>query len=232
MVDIDKAVIARLKKQGENFEVLVDCNKAMDFRKGNATLQEALVTEEIYKDSKKGEHANEQLVAKHFGTTDPIKVAEQIIKQGDIQLTTEYKAKLRNERKKEIVSLIHRNAVDPKTNIPHPPQRIESAIDEIGVHIDEFKPAEEQIKQIVDKLRSILPISYELRTILLVIPAQSTGQCYSVLKQQSKIIKEEWQQDGSLKVTIEVPAGMQTDLFDKLNNITQGHLESKIISTT
>ena len=59
MVDVDKAVIAKIKKKGETFEVLVDCDKALDFKEGKATLDEALATEEVFKDSKKGLHASE-----------------------------------------------------------------------------------------------------------------------------------------------------------------------------
>lgn len=35
MVDVDKAVISRLKKSGKDFEVLVDPIKALEFKKGN-----------------------------------------------------------------------------------------------------------------------------------------------------------------------------------------------------
>ena len=34
--------------------------------------------------------------------------------------------------------MIHRNAVDPKTGLPHPPQRIESAMEEAKIHVDEI----------------------------------------------------------------------------------------------
>ena len=47
MIDINKAVIARLKKGGENFEVLVDCDKAIEFKSGNVELEDALEQLEI-----------------------------------------------------------------------------------------------------------------------------------------------------------------------------------------
>ena len=34
MVDVDKSVIARYKTQGKNFEILVDCDKALAYREG------------------------------------------------------------------------------------------------------------------------------------------------------------------------------------------------------
>ena len=228
-MNVDKAVLARIDKGGHHFEVLVDCEKAMEFRKGNASLDDALVSDTVFKDSKKGEHASEHDLANLFGTRDGRKAAEQIIKHGEIQLTTEYKTKIREEVKKQIITLISRNAVDPKTNLPHPPQRIELAMDDLKVKINEFKSAEEQVKEIVDKLRVVLPISYELRKINLKIPAEFGGRCFPILKKFGTVLKEDWLSDGSLSATVEVPAGLQNDLFDELNNLTHGRIESEIL---
>ena len=225
MTDVESSVIARLKKQDSNFEILVDCDKAMDFKSGEATLDEVLVTNDIFKDIKKGEHASENLLEKIFGTTDKNKVAEAILKEGEVQLTTDYKNKLREKKRKQIINIIARNSVDSKTNLPHPPQRIENAMEEAKVNINEFKGAEEQVQDIVTKLRAILPISYEIKILAIKIPAQFTGQSYSTLKKFGNLIKEDWLNDGSLLVTVEVPAGLQNDLFDGLNNLTHGQIE-------
>ncbi len=225
MTDVESSVIARLKKQDSTFEILVDCDKAMAFKSGNASLDDALVTNDIFKDIKKGEHASENLLEKIFGTTDKNKVAETILKEGEIQLTTEYKNKLREQKRKQIINLIARNSVDPKTNLPHPPQRIENAMDEAKVNINEFKSAEEQVQDIVTKLRTILPISYEIKILAIKIPAQFSGQSYSILKKFGNLLKEDWLNDGSMLATVEVPAGLQNDLFDSLNNLTHGQIE-------
>ena len=226
-MNVEDSVTARLKKQGHNFEILVDLEKAMDFKKGKAELSEALVSEDIFKDIKKGEHASEHDLKNIFGTEEKLAVAEKIIKDGEIQLTTEYKSKLREEKKKQVVFLISKYAVDPKSNIPHPPQRIESAMDEAKVKIEEFKSAEEQVEGIVSKLRNIIPISYESKRLNLVIPAEAGGQSFGIIKKYAKIIREEWLNDGRLSVDIEVPAGLQADLFNDLNNIAHGQVESK-----
>lgn len=229
MVDVDKAVIARIKK-GENvFEILVDCEKALDFKKGKINdLDDVLATDDIFKDVKKGEKAsNLQGV---FGTEDSRKIAEIIIKEGDVQLTSDYKKKLREEKKRRIISLIVRGCINPDTNTPHPPQRIESAIEEAKVKIDEFKPAEEQVNGIIDKLRVILPIKYEVREIAIKIPGAYAGKSFTILKQYGKVMKEEWQNDGSLVAVVEIPAGLQEEFFDKLNSLAKGEVESKILN--
>ncbi len=227
MNGVENSVLARLKKQEHNFEVLVDCEKAMDFRKGNAELDDALITEDIFKDSKKGEHASEHDLVKIFGTEDKRQIAEKIIKTGEIQLTTEYKNKLREEKKKKIAFLISQYAVNPQSNTPHPLERIESAMDEKRIKIEEFKSAEEQVENVVSELREILPMSYEIKKLTLIIPAEASGKSFGILKKYAKLLKEEWLSDGRLSVNIEVPAGLQEGLFNDLNNIAHGQIESK-----
>lgn len=229
MTDIDKAVIARLKQGDENFEILVDCDNAILCKERKLDLDDALVSNDIYKDVKKGEHASEHEMDRLFGTTDKRKVAEIIIHKGEIQLTTEHKRRLRDERKRKIVYLIQRNAINPQTNLPHPPQRIESAIDESRVTIDEFKSAESQVDHILDKIRPILPIRFETRELMLNIPAKFASAAYHTLKEYGKVIRDDWQNDGSLMVILEMPAGVQPDFEDKINKMTHGEIEINII---
>ncbi len=229
MVDVDKAVIARLKKEDYVFEILVDCEKALDFRRGrDVDLDDVLATDDIFKDVKKGEKASD--LEKFFNTEDRREIAKRIIKEGEVQLTADYKKKLRDEKRRKIVYTIHRNAINPDTNLPHPPQRIESALEEIKVNIDEFKPVEEQLKEILPKLRAILPLKYEIREIAIKIPGTYAGKCVGVLKQYGKLLKNEWQNDGSLVAVVEIPAGVQEEFFDKLNGLAHGEVESKILN--
>jgi len=227
-MNLDEAVTAKLTIGGNNFEILVDCEKAIDFKKGkNIDISDVVVSDDIFKDVKKGEHASNLL--KFFNTDTKIEICKRIIKEGEIQLTTEYRNKLRTEKRKQIINLIHRNAINPENNLPHPIVRIENALEQAKVKIDEFKTGEEQIKDIVNKLRAILPIRYEIRMIEIRIGNKYSGKCYGILKQYGNIIKDEWLDDGSLSVVIEMPAGLQQDLFDKLNGIAHGEVESKII---
>ena len=229
MIDIDKAVVAKLKKGESHFEILVDCEKALELRKGkDVDMDDILATNDIFKDVKRGEHASDLL--KVFKTENKREIARKIIMEGEVQMTSEYKKKLRDEKRKQIINIIHRNAVDPNTGFPHPPQRIDNALNEIKVNIDEFKPAEEQLQHILPKLRVILPLKYEIREIAIRIPGTYAGKCISVLKQYGKLLKDEWQNDGSLVAVVEVPAGIQEEFFDKLNGLAHGEVESKILN--
>ena len=226
-MDLDKAVVAKIKKDGENFEILVDCDKAIDFRKGKGDIHDIVAAEYVYKDSKKGEKASEHEMSKYFGSSDFFKVAEHILKEGVIQLTADYKNKLREENRKKIIELLHRNTVDSKTGLPHPVTRLENAMNEVKVHIDEFKSAEEQVEEILEKIQEVLPIKFEVKELWIKIPAQFGGQAYSVFKRFGKVLKEDWS-DG-LAVNIEIPGGMVDEFFDAINKLTHGEVESKEI---
>ena len=230
MTDLDKAVIARIKKGAEEFEIFVDCDKAIEFRNGKGDVKDALVAEYIYKDAKKGLYASEHEMEKFFDTKDVFKIAEKIIKEGNIQLTKDYRNRLRDEKRKKIVELIRLNAVDSKTGLPHPIMRIENAMDEARVNIDEFKSAEDQLNDVVEKLRSIIPIKFEVKRFQISIPANFAGKCYGVVKRYGKLASEDWGGDGSLHVVIEISPGMTEEFFGQLNNITHGDVESKEVT--
>ncbi|MBI2499218.1 ribosome assembly factor SBDS [Candidatus Woesearchaeota archaeon] len=229
MVNVDKAVVARLERNGKNFEILVDCDKALDLRNGKSvSIEDVLAVDEIYKDVKKGDKASEHDLQRIFKTTDFIEVSKIIITNGSVQLTREHLAKQREEIRKQVINIIHRNAVDPKTGLPHPPQRIESAMEEAKVHIDENKSAGDQVDDILKKLKIIIPIRFETKKIQVVIPAKFAGQSYHILKSYGNP-KTEWLGDGSLKANLELPGGLVDEFFSKLNGLCHGEVESKIL---
>jgi len=116
MVKLEDAVIARLSSRGSTFEVLVDPELALEIKAGgSANLRNAIAVDKVFKDSKKGDAASEELIRKTFGTLDVFKVAEEIIKWGEVQVTTEQRRKMREQKLRQIVSLISRRAV-----LPHP----------------------------------------------------------------------------------------------------------------
>ena len=223
--------LARLKAGGENFEVVVHPDKAMAFRSGQADIRDALVYDHIFADAKKGLAASEHIMKDVFKTSDNVEVAKQIIQKGEIQLTVEYRDRLREAKLKAIIEIIHRSAVDPRTGFPHPPNRIEAAMDEAKVRVDEHAKAEDQIHEIVKKLMPVLPIKFEVRQVEFRIPAQFAARAYPILKGFGSLQKDSWQNDGSLVAVVEVPAGLQQDLFSELNRLTHGDVESKIVGT-
>ncbi|MGF3554059.1 MAG: ribosome assembly factor SBDS [Thermoplasmatota archaeon] len=230
MVSLEEAVIARLKKGEEHFEVLVDPDAASDFIDGkNIDIIQNLAIDDVFKDAKKGTRASEESLMKHFGTNDVSEIAKQIILKGDIQLTTEQRHKMQKNKKTRIIEIIAKNAMDPKTKSPHPRQRIELAMEQARVHIDPFKPVSEQVKTIIDLLRPIIPISMENLRISVKIPAEYIGRAYGTIRNFGTLEREDWQSDGSWLGIIRIPAGMQNDFYDKLNDATKGNVSTKIL---
>jgi len=222
--------LSRLKKGGKNFEVVVDPDNAIAFKKGNEIdIHDVLKGEHVFTDAKKGVFAPENDMKSLFNSSDPIKVAEIILKTGEIQLTTEYRDKLREEKKKRIIGLIQRNAADPKTMLPHPLTRIENAFEQVKCKIDEMKSAEEQVDEVVKALRTVLPIKIDQVLMQLHVPPQYAHQAYGVIKRGGGIKQETWGNDGSLVVKIEIPAGMQDEVTGKLNEMTHGGVDIKIL---
>jgi ribosome maturation protein SDO1 len=226
---MSKTVVAKYSTGGENFEILVDSDKAYDFITGKTTNPlSALEAEEIFKDANKGDRQSHEKIVKAFGTADLEKVVATILKKGTVPLTTEQRNKLLEEKRRQIVNIIATNAMDPRTKAPHPPQRIELAMKEARVTVDPFKQANEQVEEIVKKLTPHLPIKFAVVKVEVTIPAQYANRSYGVLKQYG-MKAEKWLPDGSLSAQLEFPAGLQSEFMDKINSATKGLAVAKII---
>jgi ribosome maturation protein SDO1 len=225
----DKYTVARLTKVNEHFEILVKPPKALDYRMGKiAGITEVLVSETIFSDANKGTKVSEENLRKAFGTTDSLKIAETILKTGTLQLTTEQRRKMVEDKRKQIVDFITRQCVDPKGNLPHPPSRIETAMEQIHYPIDPFKSVEEQAKDIIKLLRTILPLKMEQVSVTVTIPAAYAVRAYGTVKNFGTIKREEWRPDGSWYGMLEMPAGLYAPFLEKLGEITKGNGEAKI----
>jgi ribosome maturation protein SDO1 len=229
MVSLDKAVIARYKHGKKIFEVLVDPEGADLIRDGaNAEIENVLAVDEIFADSAKGKKATEEDLTGTFATADIAEIAGKIIKEGELQLTTEQRRKKVEEKRKRVIERIAQICINPQTNTPHPPTRIEIALTEAKVHIDPFKSVDELVNEAIKALRPIIPIKIEETTIAIKIPAMYTGQVYEI-KRNFTVMREEWQKDGSFIAMVKVPAGMRDELFSFLNHITKGEAQTKIV---
>jgi ribosome maturation protein SDO1 len=226
----DKYTTARITKSGEKFEVLVKPEPALDYKMGKPTpISQMLVIDEIYTDASKGTHASDEKLQKAFGTTDPVAVAEEIMKRGELQLTTEQRRQLVDDKRKQIVAFVSRNCIDPRTGTPHPPLRIEQAFNQIRLVIDPFKPAEEQAKAVIEELRTLLPIKIDKMKVAVKVFPEHAAKAYGSIKGFGTITKEEWQADGSLVALIEMPAGLYGSFVDRLGKITQGTVQTKVL---
>ena len=225
-----KFTTARMTVGSDHFEILVKPNLALDYKLGKTVaVSQILAIDEIYADASKGTRASVENLQKLFGTTDPVKVAEEIMRRGELQLTTEQRRHLVEEKRKSIIAFISRNCIDPRTGAPHTPLRIEQALGQIRLSIDPFKSAEEQSKDIIDMLRPLIPIRMEQMRVTVKIPAEYAAKAYGAVKSYGVISREEWQSDGSWAGTLEMPAGLYGPFIEKLGKLTQGTIQSKLL---
>ena len=216
-------VTARIKVKGKQYEIHVDLDEALKVKEGGGDIISALDCNAIYYDIHKGEVASNSDLKDAFGTTEIYKAATQIIQKGEVQKTQEVRSAEREQRVKQVISLVVRNAVD-QNGRPYTEERIRRAAEEVHFNFDN-RPAESQMTDLIDKIKTILPIKIELKRIKLIIPARFTGQVYGIIKDFKE--SEEWLPNGDLQVIVNVPAGIQIDFYDKVNGVTHGAVQSE-----
>ena len=215
--------VVRYSFEGEKFEILVKPDPALEYKLGKKKdISSVLVSDEIYTDSGKGTRASTEKLLKAFKTEDSAEIAAKILQKGDLNLTTDQRRKMIDEKKKQIIGFIAKTYVDPRTHLPHPPLRIEQAMKDARVSVDPQKSVDEQVKDLVEKLRSIIPLKSENLSLEITVPAQYASQSYAVLKSVGSLKKEEWQNNGSLKAILEIPAAARPNVIDRLGSITKG----------
>lgn len=226
----EKFTTARITKSGEKFEILVKPEPALEYKMGKPLgISQLLVIEEIYSDAGKGTRASEEKLEKAFGSVDALKVAEDIMKHGELQLTTDQRRELVEEKRKQIVAFISRNCIDPRTGTPHPPIRIGQALSQVRYSVDPFKNADEQSKDVIELLRSLIPIKMEQMRLAVKVFAEHTAKAYGAIKGYGTITREEWQADGALVAVVEMPAGVYGPFLERLGKITQGTIQTKVL---
>ncbi len=227
MVDV---TLVRYSFEGEKFEIMVKPDPALDYKMGKKKdISAVLVSDEIYTDSGKGTRPSSEKLLKAFKTEDQTEIAQIILEKGDLNLTTDQRRKMVEDKKKQIVTYIAKTYVDPKSHLPHPPLRIEQAMKDGRISINPQKSVDEQVKDIVEQLRSIIALKTESLQLEITIPAQFASQSYSVLKSVGSLKSEEWQNNGSLKAILEIPAAVRPNVIDRLGSITKGSASVEVV---
>ncbi|NLV25822.1 MAG: ribosome assembly factor SBDS [Methanomicrobiales archaeon] len=230
MISLDDAVVAKLESHGERFEILVDPDVAARIRQGeDVPIEDAVAALNVFENASQAERCSDEALKKVFKTTDFEPIALQIIRKGEIHLTSEQRKVLTAEKRRQVITFISRNAVNPQTGHPHPPQRIDMAMDEAKVHIDPFRNLEELVKDTMKALRPLIPIKFEEIRIAIRIPPDYAPRAFGEISKAAVIEKEEWQKDGSWICVVIIPAGIQNEFYDLINKISQGNAETKII---
>ena len=216
MVSLDNAVLARMEKGGKRYEVLLNPDLVDAFKSDpeSVDLNAFMAMDEVFHDARGGERPTAEAIENTFGTQDIRTIAATILTKGSIQLTTAQRKAMVERMRQQIVHQIHVQAVDPKTKSPHPKTRIELALDESRYSVDPFKRLEDQVKEAIDKLKPMIPLSFESVRLAFKVPGSAYGSVSRILRPYQQ--KEQWLENGSWAAVIECPAGMKPDLIDQI----------------
>ncbi|TFF86272.1 MAG: ribosome assembly factor SBDS [Promethearchaeota archaeon] len=257
-IDLGGYIIGRIEKEGRTFEMLLDPEKAWEAKKiirdeinqrlkegkekSRITPEELLDNPDIsidlifesftvFEDLRRGKKATDGDMEAVFTITDGRHIAALILLEGEINWTKAQREEEREKKLKQIINIIAKNAINPQNKKPHPYQRIEKSIEEAKVKIDLMRNAEEQVDDVVKNIRAIIPIRMEQVEMAIKLPSSFTAKGYNVVAQLAQIKKEEWQSDGSWVSIVSLPAGLQMELIDKLNKLTHGRVQTKIVKS-
>ncbi len=234
MVSLDDAVVARLARHGITFEILVDpdaTEKLLDKEDApDDDILDAMAIDDVFTHWSDGERASEEDLQKGFETTDVATVARRILHEGEVQLTQDQRKRMLEQKENRILDTICRISWNPQAKMPHPRERIQRALDEAKFRVDPLRRVSSQVEEAIKALKPLLPIAVERVNVAIKVPAEYTGKAYGQIRQMAKVTKEEWQNDGSLVVVLDMPAGAQTEVYDSLNALTQGNVETKLLS--
>ena len=233
MISLDEAVTARLESHGERFEVLVDPDAALAIKRGefDGDLEAVIAAEDVFENATRGDRPSEAALEEVFGTTDPLTIIPEVIERGDIQITAEQRREMQEQKRRQLINRIARNAVNPQMDdAPHPPERIESALEETDFRIDPMEPVDAQVDEALDALRPVIPIRFDEITVAVSVPPEYAGSAQAQLREYGTLDEEEWQPDGSWIGVMTFPAGMQDDFYNRVNELTSGEAETQIVT--
>ncbi len=230
MVSLDDAITAKLETHGETFEILLD-PKVVDLIKQGKTFDivEYMAVEEVFKNASKGTKPAEDKIKEAFGTDDIGEIARKIAEKGEIQVTAEQRKEMLEAKRQQVIAYIASNAINPQTHTPHPPLRIQLALEEAKFRVDPFKPLQKEIDEAMKLLRPLIPIKFEKSRIAIKLNGSDYGRCYDDLIHYGMVEREEWTADGSWIGVMEIPGGLTNEITDKLKHKTKGTASVKLI---
>jgi ribosome maturation protein SDO1 len=229
-IDLEKKALVRYTYRNQKFEIIVDPEAALNYKKGeDVHINDVIEGFIVFHNATKGEKASEIILEQIFETSNEEEIAEIILQKGALQLTQAQRKRLLKDKIDEIINFIHVHCINPQTNKPHPPARIESAMDEAGVNVDYVLPADKQAKDIIKQIQSILPIRLETVVLAVKITSDFTGPAYGIVSGAGELLEDQWGNDGTWYAKVEMPSGKQADFLDKINQLTKGKAEVKIV---
>jgi len=162
---MSKTIVVRYKK----LELLCNACTIVKYRKGLLSRDSVLAIDQIFKNAQKGNKANDTDIRKVFGDKALPECIDEMLNNGDFQLTTQERKELTEKKRNEILHYFHTNYINPMNKLPHPRARYENAFKEHKINIDYSVSTERQVKDIYRKLIGAISMKPKEREIIISI---------------------------------------------------------------
>ena len=222
MVSLDDAVLARYEHGGKRFEILIDPQLVDSYRNDpeSVELDTFLATDEVWLDARGGERPTSDQLLSAFGSANIDECVSKIMEKGTIQLTTVQRKERVVSMKAAIIHKIASTAIDPRSKMPHPPSRIETALEESRYSVDPFLSIDRQVTDAIKLMRPLIPLKFATARLAFRIPGVEYGSVQRLLREL--VIKDEWLANGDWACVVEVPAGSKIDLMGDIAKRSKG----------
>ncbi len=223
----DSHSTVKYKVGSATFELLIKSSTILKFRRGKATADDILITDEIFSNAAKGEKTNIEDIETAFKTRIKEQVIATILEKGHAPLSTAERKEVTEEKRAQILGYIHRFYVSPVNGLPHPMTRIEAAVETAKCRIDHEKPVDAQRDAIIKKLIGILPLKKTEMEVLLRIPTGRMGSVSGLIYNSGTVTNESWT-GGSWTGHLAIVPGEFDHLMSKLQSALKDDLDFEL----
>lgn len=221
---MSESIVVKLKKGNNTFEVLAKPGTVEKYRNDQLGIDKVYLIDNVYKNTKKGDMWTNQELENAFGTTNIKTIIEDILRNGEYQMTAAERKAKTEQKRRQILNHIQKYYIDPKTNKSHPLTRIENTVESLKIRIDMDQSVEKQVQDIVKKMMGVIPLRKSVMEGVLKIPNQHAGKVMGIVSKWSTIQRQNWKTDGC-EISISVIPGDYDIMMKELNDKTQGEVE-------
>lgn len=193
-IRLTNVAIVKLKKGGIRFEIACYKNKVLSWRnKQEKDIDEVLQTDTVFTNVSKGQVAKKEDLLKVFGTEDKLKICQEILEKGDLQISDKERAAQLETLTKEVATIIAEKCINPENKRPYPTSMIIKAMKDTHFSSNLNKSAKQLALETIPKLKSIIPIERaEMRIRVNVSSKEANKFKEKLLKLASKVESEKW----------------------------------------
>jgi ribosome maturation protein SDO1 len=215
MVNVDDAFQVSYKREGEEFQVLVDFDELQKFKKksNEISVHDVLADSHIYKDQKKGELASQIALDKVFANKEEDEIFKEILLKGECQIPTAFLNKLREEKREQIINYLAQNAVNAN-GARYSQTVIRDAINKLSFTVNPNQDAMYQVDDILKLLKKEMPIKIETSVLEIAVPPQYMSAFFGPFRKMGTVTKEYYDDQGQLRLHLEVTSGAKEDVIE------------------